>query len=481
MLEHILRRMGFGATPDQVAAYAEMPISSVIAALLNYENQPTDIDSKIGNPDYLGITTTGGAFSPDTVINDARQRWLFRMMHSPRPLEEKMALFWHNHFSNTYSKVAGNTTSQQGTKMMDGDPRVTAGGARGQIHLFRQYATGNFRDLLLEIAKDPAMLIFLDGRTNTRTRPQENFGREIMELFTMGLGNYVEADVYAAARVFTGYNIELVGDRADLNNSYYRYVYRPGDHDPTAKEFTFPIYPDGSKIIPARSAAQGEQDGIDFLTALSRHPATANRIATRLYKFFINETSDPDPATVSQIAAAFLGSGSNIKTTLAAVFSSAAFADSRNYFQHYSWPVEFVIRALKEMGWKGFSANSAMTPLLNMGLQLYEPPDVNGWELGPGWVSTSSMLNRMNFASALASNQRFNLARDAQPFKSTPDTLLNHAMGRYTTIGFASNQFAALQDYAHAGATWTGSDTQVQQKITGLSHLIVGAGEYQFN
>ena len=170
-----------------------------------------------------------------------------------------------------------------------------------------------------------------------------------------------------------------------------------------------------------------------------------------------------------------------MKTTLAAVFSSAAFADSSNYFQHYSWPVEFVIRALKEMGWKGFSVNAAMTPLLNMGQQLYEPPDVNGWELGPGWVSTSSMLNRMNFASTLAQNQRFNLSRDSQPYKKTPDHLLEYALSRYSTLGFASNQMAALQDYARATATWTGSDAQVQQKIMGLSHLIVGAGEYQFN
>ena len=141
MLEHILRRMGFGASPDQLAYWADTSISTVISQLLNYENQPSDVDAKINNPDYVSVTTANGAFSPDTVINDARQRWLFRMIHSSRPLEEKMALFWHNHFSTTYSKVAGNTSSQHGTKMMDGDPRVTAGAARGQIHLFRQFAT----------------------------------------------------------------------------------------------------------------------------------------------------------------------------------------------------------------------------------------------------------------------------------------------------------------------------------------------------
>ncbi|MEO8678177.1 MAG: DUF1800 domain-containing protein [Vicinamibacterales bacterium] len=481
MLEHILRRMGFGASPELLAYWADLPISTVITQLLNYENQPTDIDTKINNPDYVNITTSNGAFSPDTVINDARQRWLFRMLHSPRGLEEKMALFWHNHFATTYSKVAGNTSSQHGTKMMDGDPRTTTGAARGQIHLFRQYATGNFRDLLIEVAKHPAMVIFLDGRTNTRTKPQENFGREIMELFTMGLGNYTEQDVYAAARVFTGFNIELVGDRADTTNSYYRYVYRPNDHDATAKEFTFAIYPDGNRTIPARAASAGEQDAIDFIGALARHPATANRLATRLYKFFINDTAEADVATVSAIAGVFLASGGNMKTTLQAVFSSKAFLNPSNIFQHYSWPIEYVVRAIKEVGWKGFSVNNAMTPLLNMGQQLYEPPDVNGWELGPGWFSTSSMLARMNFASTLAGNQKFNLARDAQPYRTSPDRVLEYALGRYKTIGLSGTATTALSDYLRSGAAWTGSDAQLQIKMPGLSRLVVGAGEYQFS
>lgn len=480
MLEHILRRMGFGASPEQLAAFANTSLASVISQMLNYENQPTDVDTKINNPDYVGVTTTNGAFAPDTVINDTRQRWLFRMIHSPRQLEEKMALFWHNHFATTYTKVAGNTTPQHGAKMMDGDPR-NPGSTRGQIQLFRQYATGNFRDLLVEVSKDPAMVIFLDGRTNTRTKPQENFGREIMELFTMGLGNYTEQDVYAAARVFTGYNIEVVGDRTDTTNSYYRYIYRAADHDPTAKEFTFPIYADGSKIIPARAAASGEQDGLDFITAIARHPATAKRLATKLYKFFINDVAEPDAAIVNQISAAFLSSGGNMKTTLQTVFTSVAFLNPNNVFQHYSWPAEYVTRSIKDMGWKGFSVNAAITPMLNMGQTLYEPPDVSGWDGGPSWFSTSSMLSRMNFASTLAGNQKFNLARDATPYKASPDKVQEYALSRFKTLPFSTTATTAFADYLRSGAAWSGSDAQLQTKMPGLSRLIVGAGEYQFS
>src|SRR4029079_11256106 len=158
------------------------------------------------------------------------------------------------------------------------------------------------------------------------------------ELFSMGIGNYTEADVYAAARVFTGFNWQINGDRASTTGSWYSYRFVPGDHAPTAKTFTFPIYPDGGKTIPARAAAQGEQDAADFIFAIARHPATANRLATRLYKFFVNETRDPDPALISAIANAYLGSNYSIKAMLRTLFSSQQFLSTSNFFTRYSWP-----------------------------------------------------------------------------------------------------------------------------------------------
>ena len=139
MLEHILRRLAFGASPAELAVWAGMPIDSVIDRLLNYESLSTDHDSKIGQPDYVGITTAAGQpFSPNTLINDARQRWLFRMIHSQRPLEEKMALFWHNHFATAYSKIAGAVGQERATRMMDNDPSSLAGSLPGQIQTLRE-------------------------------------------------------------------------------------------------------------------------------------------------------------------------------------------------------------------------------------------------------------------------------------------------------------------------------------------------------
>src|SRR5215208_1695602 len=159
LTEHLLRRAGFGASPNDLAALDRYAPAAVIEYLLNFDNQPGDIDAKIGNSAYAKIAAANGAFSPDLNIDDARQRWVFRMLHSQRPLQEKMALFWHNHFATAYSKVAGFGGAVQGTKMM----ALKAGelpGPQGQIEMFRQLGLGKFRDLLLAVAMDPAMVVF---------------------------------------------------------------------------------------------------------------------------------------------------------------------------------------------------------------------------------------------------------------------------------------------------------------------------------
>ena len=205
-IEHLLRRAGFGARPDELTTYGALSISAAVSALVNYESVPDTVDSKIGTPGYLN-TTVNGPFLPQGNINHARQRWLFRMVHTDRPLQEKMTLFWHNHFATGYAKIAGAVGAAEAARYLAAKSSEDPGQVRGQIEMLRENALGSFKDILLAIAKDPAMIYWLDGRTNTKAQPQENFGREIMELFTVGVGNYTEADVYAAARVFSGWNL----------------------------------------------------------------------------------------------------------------------------------------------------------------------------------------------------------------------------------------------------------------------------------
>jgi hypothetical protein len=161
------------------------------------------------------------------------------------------------------------------------------------------------------------------------------------------------------------------------------------------------------------------------------------------------------------------------------ILFSPQFRHPSNYYKRYSWPVEFVVRSLKEVGWNGFSVNSALNPLINMGQQLFEPPDVNGWELGPGWFSSGGMLARMNFAAVLAGNQRFNLRDGARGKVDSPESLLSFMLDRLTPPEFDSGSYGALLDYARSGGAWTGSDAQLAAKSSGLAHLITGAGDYQ--
>src|ERR1700730_4887223 len=233
LIEHLLRRAGFGASADDLATFAPLSYSQAIDRLVDYDAIPDTVDANIGRAGYVG-TTSRGAFAPDTVADDARQRWLFRMVHSARPLQEKMTLFWHNYFATGFSKIATVVKSENATRLMAAKASDDPQHQRGQIELLRDNALGNVGDLLLAVAQDPAMLIWLDGDTNTKAMPQENFGRELMELFSRGVGYYTEDDVYAAARVFTGWNMKRSGAADDPATSF-SFVYNANEHEPSAK------------------------------------------------------------------------------------------------------------------------------------------------------------------------------------------------------------------------------------------------------
>jgi uncharacterized protein (DUF1800 family) len=476
-IEHLLRRAGFGASADDLAIFGNMSYGAAVDRLISYDEIPDDVDSKIGQPGYVGMTSNG-AFSPNTAINDARQRWLFRMLHSNRPLQEKMTLFWHNYFATGYTKLAGAIQAANATRALAAKPSEDPAGQKGQIELFRERALGAFSDLLVAVAQDPAMLVWLDGNTNTKAKPQENFGRELMELFTRGVGFYTEDDVYAAARVFTGWNLQ--GDTRSTTGSF-SFIYNANAHETTPKTFSFPIYGDGGHTIPSRSASAGMQDGIDLIGALAGHPETARRLATKLYTFFVSETSDPPSNFIDRLASVYIQSGTSIGPVLQYLFSAAEFQAPSAHFSRYSWPVEYVVKAMKETGWTGFSLGSTLSPLVSMGQQLFEPPDVAGWSLGRDWFSTGAMLTRMNFASTLAGNQKFNLATAAAGAKQSPQAVLDYMLSRMTMPDISGGVYNDLLSYASAvTGKWTGSAAQLQTKGSGLAHLILGSAEYQF-
>ena len=480
-IEHLLRRAGFGGTESELTDYGEMGYAEAVEALINFTPTGSDfIDDSMRTPGYIGVVATR-AFEPQTNITDTRQRWLFRMVHSPAPLQEKLALFWHNHFATGYNKINGVVGAADAARLMDSRASRDPLGLNGQIELFRTMGMGKFTDLLTAVSKHASMAIWLDGRQNTRTSPQENFGREVMELFTLGVANYVESDVYAAARVFTGWNYARTTPAGTTPISNFTFQFNANQHETSAKTFSFKIYANGSKTIPARAQAQGEQDGLDLIYALAHHPETAKRLARKLWTFFVSELREPDPAFVESISQVYLDRDTEMRPVIRAVLNSPQFMSSQSYFERYSWPVEYVIRSIKEIGFLGFSVNDTLTPLVNMGQTLYEPPDVSGWDLGTWWFSTGGMLARMNFVAGLVTNQKFNLRDLARPYKSSPESLISgFALSRLTMQPPDAQVFDTLVDYVRAGGTWTGSDAQLANKAGGTVHLLAGSADYQF-
>jgi len=478
-IEHLLRRAGFGARPDELDMYGQMSIPDAVDMLVNFEGVDDAVDTFIGKAGYVNVTTRG-QFLPQANITDARQRWLFRMVHSDRPLQEKMTLFWHNHFATGYTKVAGTLGAAEGARYLAAKASEDPGKVRGQIEMLRENALGNFRDILVNIAKDAAMLVWLDGRTNTKAKPQENFAREIMELFTVGVGNYTEEDVYAGARVFTGWNMQQAGNAAD-GSRRQEFAYVAAQHETTAKTFSFAVYPSGSRTIGARSASDGMQDGLDLIDGLAANPNTGRYLATKLYRFFVNEFGAVNETFVNRIANVYLQSKYDMRVVMREVLLSPEFWDPSAYFARYSWPVEFVVRALKDIGWNGFSVNDALTPLSNMGQILYDPPDVAGWRPGQEWFSTSAMLSRLNFAASLASNQKFNLTTAVKTAGAnrSPEALLAFISDALVAAPADASVAGELSSYLRATGAWTGADAQIQNKAAGLVHLIAGSPEYQ--
>jgi uncharacterized protein (DUF1800 family) len=482
-IDHLLRRAGFGVSAAEVDTYKDMSFAQAVAHLVDYEGRPDDVDARIGRADHAQVNASNrDLFSPDVDIDDARQRWLFRMIHSRRPLQEKMTLFWHNHFATAFSKLAADSGTLQAAKLLAHKPGVLRG-PQGQIELFRQHALGNFRNLLIEVAKDPAMLIWLDGNTNTKARPQENFGREIMELFTVGVGYYTEPDVYAAARVFTGWNLQasanyLKDDYGDLN-AYQEFVWRPDQHETSPKTFSFPIYSDGGRTIPARSESEGMQDGIDLINALAMHPETARRLARKFWHFFISEIQPPDPAFVEATANVYLQNRTEIRPVIRYILSSSWFTNPAVHYARFAWPVEYVTRAIKEVGWQNLSLDRVRAPLANMGQLLYEPPNVAGWHQGVDWFSTGTMLARTNFAALVASSQKEFMAVSLQSQGGTADGLMQAMLDRVTPAPFDQGPQQALMNYLLADGGWTGSQAQLSTRASGLAKLLVGCSEYQ--
>ncbi len=450
--------------------------------LVDYEGRPDDVDERIGRPDHAQVATKD-LFAPDIDIEDARQRWMFRMIHSRRPLQEKMAMFWHNHFATAYSKLAADSGERQAAKMLAHKAGVLRG-PQGQIELFRQYALGNFRDLLIQVAQDPAMLVWLDGKSNTKAQPQENFGREIIELFTIGVGNYVESDVYAAARVFTGWNLRGSDDYrkdeyGDLN-AYQEFVFNADQHDTSDKTFSFPIYGNGSRTIASRSESAGMQDGVDLITALAIHPETGRRLARKFWNFFISEIHAPDPAFVESVTAVYLQSRTEIRPVIRHILTSPWFTNPAMQFARYSWPAEYRRAIDQGSGLAGLLGRQGAVADGRHGPAALRAAERRRMDAGRRVVLDGNDAGADEFRRH-ARGQPEGIPRRVswRRWRSRRRTCCDILLVRVTPAPLDSAPRQALMSYLAAAGSWTGSGEQLNTRAAGLARLLIGSAEYQ--
>lgn len=285
--------------------------------------------------------------------------WLQQMQHTRYPLQERMTLFWHNHFTSSIQKV-------QWPQLM-----------YRQNQLFRQHATGNFKTLLKAVAIDPAMLIYLDNRQNSADSPNENFARELLELFTLGIGHYTEADIVNAARALTGWVYNLKRDKV---------VFQPKRHDKGKKQFL---------------GKEGNFKLDDIIEILLDNPRTAEFISGKFWYEFVS-SEKPDPEVIRQWATAFRDNGYDIRSLLEAVFNSDAFWSVSNRGTLIKSPIEFSIGILRSCPIDDFSSYPQLVNANNrMGQSLFAPPDVKGWRGGNNWIDETKLIERYNLVDKL--------------------------------------------------------------------------------
>jgi uncharacterized protein (DUF1800 family) len=343
-VRHLLRRAGFNGTPKELEHYTRLGYDRALDELLHPQMVDNSLlDSLIAKQEF-----------DFTRIDDLKRWWLFRMAFTRRPLEEKMTLFWHGHFATSERKVKH------------------AYAMYGQNLMLRRKCLGNFHELLYAVSRDPAMIIWLDNQQNRKNKPNENYAREIMELFTLGIGNYTEKDIKEAARAFTGWQTGPQGFRFNANQ-----------HDRGAKTVL---------------GVSGNLNGDDVVKILVAQKATARFLAKKLIKYFAFD--DPSETMVERVAAVYSKSKYNIRQTVSAVFTDPEFLSEKAYHAKIKSPAELVVGAIKTLQVKTLDGDLP-TMMARMGQDLFMPPNVKGWDGGPAWIATDTMMERFNFATKI--------------------------------------------------------------------------------
>ena len=469
LIAHLMRRAGFGATREELELYTSRGYEATVEELLHPESAPGAVEDedliRRYNPQRHSIVG----------LPSAQDDWIYRMINTRRPLEEKMALFWHGIFATGNIKLD--------------HPRT----GLNQIYMFRRYGLGSFRTLLVQLSRDPAMIFWLDNKDNHGDAVNENYGREILELFSLGVGNYSEEDVRECSRAFTGWSIrnaEMHTVIEELNSFWpyarldWQFEYNDGDHD------------HGEKIFLGHT---GNFNGEDIIDIICSQPANARFISRHLYNFFVADepqvpawTTVPprDPEAVQTLADAFFEHQYDMRSVLRVLFNSDFFKKAT--FARVKSPAELVAGTARLAGGHRFpEMGDGLGSLTGyMGQRLLDPPSVEGWHTGSEWISSGTLVHRVNYATSEFSDAEKPGVRaiidrvKAQGSQLSPEQAVDVCLDLMGPLSDSEAIRRELIDHVSPdGDVRFGSESLDQQsveRIRGILQLIVASREYQY-
>ncbi len=461
---HLLNRAGFGGTPMEIATLTELGPEKAVASLFEFTKSPGAPLPEFARPDPARFAKMQAMRdAPEgpqkkelrremvqqqrEMLLNFRHWWLELMVAGTAPLREKLVLFWHGHFATSAQKVKDSWLMIQ------------------QNALFRYHAAGNWLAMLAAVSKDPAMLIWLDQAQSRKDHPNENFAREVMELFTLGEGHYTEKDVTEAARAFTGWSLDRATEQ---------FTYRPLFHD------------GGNKTV---LGSTGLLEGDDVLRTIVSQPRAAEFITRKLWVFFAND--NPSPELVRALATVFRQQGRNFKPVLETIFRSREFYGNNVMRQQVKSPVQWLVGSVRLLDRELPRPQMSAQILRSLGQDLFAPPNVKGWDGGLAWITTNSLLSRYNTAyflifgqNPLAGGEGKNRPRSKSgvvkvheivplEVRSDKEKLLAHLEQRFVQGALKPAQQRALREFLESAGELDESD------LLHAIHLVMATPEYQ--
>ena len=460
LMAHLMRRAGFGATYEELEARVANGYEATVEELLNPESQPAIERDVLMRYQPQWVSQAG--------LEGQQEEWTFRMINTKRPLEEKIALFWHQIFCTGHAKCEYPKQQQI------------------EFDMFRTMGMGNFEHLLMGLATDPAMVFYLDNCMSHKDAINENWGRELLELFSMGVGmdghaNYSEDDVKECARAFTGWTVTNSVPRYPYGKYEAAFIYDPADHD------------DGEKTFLGET---GNFNGEDIVSIIAKQPGTARFVARHLYNFFVADepqvpawqnTPPREPEAIKMLEDEYYRSNYNIGSMLSVLFNSDFFKNAR--FTKVKSPTETVVSTMRLVGDFDMpkpGMNAMTLTIRYMGQDLLNPPTVEGWHTGREWIDSGTLVERINFTADAVGNISHRgvqniinrLASEGEVI--SPERLVDGCLEMLGAYELAEVTRTELVDLARdEGELRTGTD-EFGQRVGQMLQSIVATTEYLF-